>query len=67
MIINRKAIARAKIEKLKNGYSAFADSQEVADLIEKELTQLNMAVHIDRTSQGCWFIPEEPITEQNQS
>lgn len=67
MIINRKALARDKVEKLKNGYSAFTDSQEVAELVEKEIAELNMAVHIDRTSLGCWFIPEKPITEQSQS
>ncbi|MBA4495270.1 hypothetical protein ACFO25_00140 [Paenactinomyces guangxiensis] len=67
MIINRKAIARAKIEKLINGYSAFAETQEVASLIEKEIAERNMAVHIDRTSMGCWFIPEEQNSEHHQS
>ncbi len=67
MIINRKAIAREKVKKLKNGYCAFTDSREVAKLVEKEIADLNMAVHIDRTSLGCWFIPEKPITEQSQS
>lgn len=59
MIINRRAIAREKIEMLKDGYSTFADTKEVAQLIEKQIGELNMAVHIDRTSQGCWFIPEQ--------
>ncbi|MBD1373899.1 hypothetical protein IC620_16260 [Hazenella sp. IB182357] len=58
MIINRKTLAKSKVDNLKNGYSAFAESQEVAELIEKELVELNMDVHVDRTSIGCWFIPE---------
>ncbi|MFC7442836.1 hypothetical protein [Laceyella putida] len=60
MIINRKEMARAKLEKLKNGYSAFAETKEVADIIEKELKKLDIPVHIDRTEHGCWFIPQEP-------
>jgi hypothetical protein len=63
MIISRKAIAKAKIEKLKNGYSAYAETREVADLIEKEIAAMNMEVHIDRTSIGCWFIPGETKAE----
>ncbi|AUS08218.1 hypothetical protein C1X05_04815 [Laceyella sacchari] len=59
MIINRKEMARAKLEKLKNGYSAFAETQEVAEFIEKELEKLDLPVHIDRTEHGCWFIPEQ--------
>ncbi|TCS96759.1 hypothetical protein [Hazenella coriacea] len=58
MIINRRAIAREKIEMLKNGYSTFADSEEVAQLIKKQISELNMVVHIDQTPQGCWFIPK---------
>jgi hypothetical protein len=35
----------------------------VADLIEKEIAAMNMEVHIDRTSIGCWFIPGETKAE----
>ncbi|SFS70993.1 hypothetical protein [Marininema halotolerans] len=59
MIINRKELVRAKIEKLKLGYSAYAESKAVAQLIEKELDRLNLPVFIDRTAIGYWFIPKE--------
>jgi len=59
MIINRKSLAKAKLEKLKNGYSAFAETKEVAEWLEKEIATLNLAVHIDRTPHGCWFIPKQ--------
>lgn len=59
MIINRKCLARKKLENLKQGYSAYAETEEVARLIEKELTQLNIPVYIDRTPIGWWFIPEK--------
>lgn len=57
MIINRRAIARAKVEKLKKGYSAYAESKEVAELIEKYAKEQNIPIYIDRTSLGTWFIP----------
>lgn len=58
MIISRKRLAQAKVEKLQKGYSAYAETAEVARLIQKELEQMDLPVHIDRTSQGYWFIPE---------
>lgn len=57
MVINRKHLAKAKIEQLKNGFSAFAETSEVAFHIERELQNLNINVHIDRTPMGAWFIP----------
>lgn len=57
MIISRKQMARAKVEKLRNGYSAFAETKEVAELIKKELTERNIDVHEDVTELGSWFIP----------
>lgn len=58
MIISRKQMALAKVEELKQGYSAYAETAEVTRLIERELKRIDLPVHIDRTSQGCWFIPE---------
>jgi len=57
MIINRKEIARAKVRKIKNGFSAFAETQEVIDLVKKELDKENIPVFIDETAKGSWFIP----------
>ncbi|SDW97243.1 hypothetical protein SAMN05444487_10878 [Marininema mesophilum] len=67
MIINRKQLAKAKIEKLKRGYSAYAESKEVAQLIEKELGRLNLPVFIDRTAIGYWFIPKGQGDSHRQS
>lgn len=60
MIISRKEMAKAKVEKLKRGYSAYAETKEVADLIEKELALLAFPVTVEKTSIGYWFIPEDP-------
>jgi hypothetical protein len=61
MIINRRALAREKLEKLKNGYSVYTETEEVANYIEKEIQQWDKKVLIDRTPIGCWFIPEERL------
>lgn len=65
MIISRKRLAREKLEKLKNGYSVYTETEEVASYIEKELTNLGKKVLIDRTPIGCWFIPEERLEDTN--
>nr|WP_309866813.1 hypothetical protein [Desmospora profundinema] len=58
LIISRRQLARAKVEKLKKGYSAYAETKEVAQLIQKELDAIGFPVHVDQTSIGYWFIPE---------
>jgi hypothetical protein len=58
MIISRKQLAKEKVEKLKNGFSAYAETEEVAELIQKELDAVAFPVYVDQTSIGYWFIPE---------
>lgn len=59
MIISRKKLAKAKLENIKRGYSAFAETEEVAKWLEKEIQTHNLKVDIDRTSVGCWFVPKK--------
>lgn len=59
MLISRKAIAREKLELLKNGQTAYAETSEVSQYIEKELGNLDMNVVIDRTDRGNWYYPVE--------
>jgi prefoldin subunit 5 len=58
MLMSRKEIAKKKIMKIKQGYSAFAETKEVAEFIKKELEKLQIDVHEDITDVGCWFIPK---------
>ncbi|SDZ13126.1 hypothetical protein [Thermoactinomyces sp. DSM 45892] len=58
MIISRRALARAKLEKLKQGFSVYTEIEEIAQSIEKKLDTVDFPVHIDRTDLGCWFIPD---------
>ncbi|MGA8944111.1 MAG: hypothetical protein WB502_15565 [Thermoactinomyces sp.] len=59
MIISPRKIAQAKVEKLKDGYSAFAETEKVATLIRKQLKDLDIQVVIDKTEHGYWFIPQD--------
>ncbi|WP_044640890.1 hypothetical protein [Risungbinella massiliensis] len=59
MIINRKHLARQKLEKLRKGYSVYTETKEVQEYLEKEIDQAGIKVTIDRTPIGTWYIPEE--------
>lgn len=57
MIINQRQMARAKVERLRSGFSAFSETAIVTELIEKYIKDENLNVVIDKTPIGCWFIP----------
>lgn len=57
MVINRKEIAKKKLESLKQGYSAYTESKEVAAYIQKEIDAEQLCVIVDATPIGQWFIP----------
>ncbi|HEU5138628.1 MAG TPA: hypothetical protein VFT51_01550 [Bacillales bacterium] len=59
MIMNRKKLAKAKVQRIQDGYSAFAESNELTRLIKRELSKLNMDVFIEETTIGSWFIPKK--------
>ena len=59
MIMNPKEIAKAKVKRIQDGYSAFAESSEMVRLIKRELSKLNLEVLVDETNIGSWFIPVE--------
>ncbi|MFT4415157.1 hypothetical protein ACLM5H_14945 [Fredinandcohnia humi] len=57
-IINRRKLLNEKMARIKNGYSAYAESMEIANLLKKEIQALNLNVHEEVTDIGSWFIPE---------
>jgi hypothetical protein len=57
MLINRRTIAKEKLEQLKNGQTAYAETIEVSDYLEKQISELQMDVVVDRTERGNWFSP----------
>ncbi len=56
-ILNSKKVALEKVETIKKGFSAYVESAELAALIKKELTKLQLDVYEDVTELGFWFIP----------
>lgn len=59
LVLNSHRLVREKTERLINGYSAFAETQDLIRLIEREIKRNNLDVHRDLTENGCWFIPVE--------
>ncbi|WP_246941173.1 hypothetical protein [Bacillus pinisoli] len=57
MIINRKQLMREKLQQIMAGYSAYAETKEVALMLKKELLIRNIEVYVDETDKGFWFIP----------
>ncbi|HZH58028.1 MAG TPA: hypothetical protein VEY70_00240 [Metabacillus sp.] len=56
-IFNSKEVAQEKVESIKKGFSAYAESAELARLIKRELKKLQLDVYEDVTEFGFWFIP----------
>ncbi|KKI91726.1 hypothetical protein WQ54_12885 [Bacillus sp. SA1-12] len=58
-IINSKKFVQEKLEYIKNGFSAYVESPEIANLIKKEIQILKLDVYEDATDIGFWFIPNK--------
>ncbi|WP_102026792.1 hypothetical protein [Salirhabdus sp. Marseille-P4669] len=57
--INRKLLVEEKTKDLVNGYSAYADTDELIRLIQRNVAELDLDVIKDQTDIGCWFIPNK--------
>lgn len=57
MIIRERTLCNLKMESLKNGHNAFAESENLIHLIEKEVARENLDVLFERTPSGCWITP----------
>ncbi|GGN48927.1 MULTISPECIES: hypothetical protein [Oceanobacillus] len=58
MVIPTKSLLNQKIEQLKNGENAFAESPELIRLLERDVAKENLNVVFDKTPAGCWIIPQ---------
>lgn len=63
MIIPTKSLVNEKMERLKNGETAFAESDEVIRILERDIARENLNVVFDRTPAGCWITPEKEHAE----
>ncbi|MEH7226445.1 hypothetical protein V7112_21745 [Bacillus sp. JJ1566] len=57
MYINRRKLLNEKMARIKNGFSAYAESPDVINAIKKEIQALNLNVLEEVTEVGSWFIP----------
>jgi hypothetical protein len=58
-VLNSKKLVQEKLEHIKKGFSAYVESQEIAELIKKEIQTLKLDVYEDITEFGFWFIPNK--------
>ncbi|HET7616164.1 MAG TPA: hypothetical protein VFK27_04320 [Bacillales bacterium] len=59
--MNPKDIVKAKVRRIQDGYSAFAESNELVRLMKKEISRSNVDVFVDETNIGSWFIPKKHV------
>ncbi|MEF2291487.1 MULTISPECIES: hypothetical protein [Virgibacillus] len=57
-VISRRQQRDEKIARLKQGDSAFAESQELIRLIKRDIEKEHLEVICEETASGCWFIPK---------
>lgn len=58
-VINNRTIADEKFNHLLNGYSVYAESNELIRLMKRRIHSHNLDVIIEQTDAGCWFIPSK--------
>ncbi|WP_404453543.1 hypothetical protein LG329_03775 [Virgibacillus necropolis] len=56
-IMNQKRIKEEKVNQLRNGLTAYAESHELIRLIKRDIQKYELSVHCDEAPSGCWFIP----------
>ncbi|APH04096.1 hypothetical protein [Bacillus weihaiensis] len=56
-VLNSKKLAQEKLDSIKKGFSAYAETPELANLIKKEIQNQQLDVYEDATEFGFWFIP----------
>ncbi|WLR44173.1 hypothetical protein LC087_08900 [Bacillus carboniphilus] len=56
-VLSRNQMAKEKVERIRSGLSAYAESEELSQKIKRELELQNISVHEDITEFGYWFIP----------
>lgn len=58
-VMNERSIRDEKIAQLKQGRTAYAESNELIRLMKRRIEQENLQVHYDITNNGCWITPLE--------
>ncbi|WP_027964261.1 hypothetical protein [Halalkalibacillus halophilus] len=56
-VVHKQQLANEKVDRLKNGYSAYAETEELIRLVKRRIQHLNLDIFEDHTDLGSWFIP----------
>ncbi|WP_017186303.1 hypothetical protein [Alkalibacillus haloalkaliphilus] len=56
-VVCKRRMANEKINNLRNGYSAYAETEELIRLMKRRINSNNLDIYEDQTDIGCWFIP----------
>ncbi|NIK11073.1 hypothetical protein [Alkalibacillus almallahensis] len=54
----KQRLANEKVNRLKDGYSAYAETEELIRLMKRRIKANNLEIFEDHTDIGSWFIPE---------
>ncbi|WP_188206413.1 hypothetical protein [Alkalibacillus aidingensis] len=57
-VVQKQRMANQKLDQLLNGYSAYAETDELIRLMRRRINSHNLDIHVDQTDIGCWFIPK---------
>jgi hypothetical protein len=63
MVFTNKYLVKQQMEQLRQGKNAYAESEEVIRLLERDIAREKLEVFIDKSPSGCWIIPEESSHE----
>ncbi|UYV21841.1 hypothetical protein K9864_15180 [Bacillus velezensis] len=56
---SERRLAKDHAARIRQGYSAYAETDTLASLIKKELQICNLRVYEDLTEFGCWVHPRD--------
>ncbi|GEN45898.1 hypothetical protein [Alkalibacillus haloalkaliphilus] len=56
-VVCKRRMANEKVNNLRNGYSAYAETEELIRLMKRRINSNNLDIYEDQTDIGCWFIP----------
>lgn len=64
--IHVRRVRDKKMQLLRQGITAYAETEELIRLMERSIQRENLLVHCDYGHSGCWFVPI-PEHEQKSS
>ncbi|WP_042223240.1 hypothetical protein [Oceanobacillus manasiensis] len=57
LILPYNKMRDVKLAQLRNGHTAYAESNELIRMLKRCIEKEQLQVHYDETQKGCWIIP----------